>query len=351
LIKEALRDLEMISKAVGVYPDLVQGGGGNTSVKIDRELMAIKASGYRLDQVTEEDGFAVVNYNNIAEYFETAELNPDVDYEKVGADMMKQNTVQMEGYKALRPSVEAGFHSILKRFVIHTHPVYANILCCSRDGDKLMEKVFKAKGVHCVWIPYTMPGFHLTLSIKQIIRRYTDKYHVFPQVIFMQNHGLIVTSDDVEECIQLNSRVNDMIKDYLKVSEPYPEIKLEKVCDSQFVGKTDFIQSYIKNNPVSIDLFKSVLYPDQIVYLGDEQIALDQMNNKININTGTGEVVYKAGHLEARTIEETLAAYLYIVYHIQNNGLELNPMTDEDIDRIKNWGAEKYRKKMVSESQ
>lgn len=351
MLKEALRELETISKAVGVHPDVVQGGGGNTSVKIDQELMAIKASGYRLDQVTEDDGFAVVNYRNIAEYFNTAEITPDVDYEKVGADLVNQNTVQLEGYKALRPSVEAGFHSILKKYVIHTHPVYANILCCSKGGDSLMEKIFRQRGLHCVWIPYTMPGFHLTLSIKRIIDCYMDEHSIFPRVVFMQNHGLIVTADDAQECIRLNATVNDMIKDYFNISAHYPEIRLEKVSDSEFISRTDFVRDFIKGNHVNMEFFKKVLYPDQIVYLGDEQIAIDRTDNKINIDTRTGEAVYKAGYTEARTIEETLTAYLYVVYHIRKNGLELNPMTDEDIDRIKNWGAEKYRKKMVSEAE
>ncbi|SFP67443.1 class II aldolase/adducin family protein [Caldicoprobacter faecalis] len=351
MLKDALRELETISKPVGVHPDLVQGGGGNTSVKIDQELMAIKASGYRLDQVTEDDGFAVLNYRNIVEYFKTAQITPDVDYEEAGAELVKQNTIKLEGYKALRPSVEAGFHSILKKYVIHTHPVYANMLCCAKEGEGFVEKIFKANGLHCVWIPYTMPGFHLTLSIKRTIDCYMDEHGVFPQVVFMQNHGLIVTSDDVQECIRLNSTVNDMIKDYFNISAPYPAIRLEKVNDSEFISRTDFVQDFIKANPVNMDFFKKVLYPDQIVYLGDEQIAIDRTDSKINIDTCTGKVVYKARYAEARTIEETLTAYLYVVYHIRKNGLELNPMTDEDIDRIKNWGAEKYRKKMVSEAE
>ncbi|MBM7582035.1 ribulose-5-phosphate 4-epimerase/fuculose-1-phosphate aldolase [Caldicoprobacter guelmensis] len=350
MLRESLKELEKISKAVGVHPDLVQGGGGNTSVKIDHELMAIKASGYRLEQVTEDDGFAVVNYRNIVEYFNNASITPDIDTEKVGAELIKQNTVQLEGYKALRPSVEAGFHSMLKKYVIHTHPVYANILCCSKEGEELVGKIFNSKGLHCVWVSYTMPGFHLTLSIKDIIERYMDEHDVFPQLIFMQNHGLIVTAEDAEECLKLNETANDIIKRHFGISTHYPEIKLEKVSDTEFISRTEFVRDFIKNNRVDMEFFNRVLYPDQIVYLGSEQIALDRLDNKININTRTGEVVYKTGYIEARTIEETLTACLYVIHHILKNGLEIKAMTDEDIDKIKNWGAEKYRKKMVSEA-
>ena len=51
-----------ISKDVGKNPVFVHGGGGNTSAKLDDRYMAVKASGYRLDQVTEWDGYVIVDY-------------------------------------------------------------------------------------------------------------------------------------------------------------------------------------------------------------------------------------------------------------------------------------------------
>ncbi len=350
MLKKALKELEKISKAVGSYPDLVQGGGGNTSVKIDAELMAIKASGYRLDQITENDGFSIVNYKNIKEYFCMVNIGDRKDYEKVGATLVKQNIVELEDYKTLRPSVEAGFHSILKKYVIHTHPVYGNILCCAKDGNKLMEDIFAQSGLNCIWVPYIMPGFHLTLSIKEIIQKYIKGQGAFPQIIFMQNHGLIVTADDANECIDLHEKVNGVIKEYFKITEPYPQIQLEKQNHSQFIGKTRFTAHYIQNNVETLKFFQRVLYPDQIVYLGDDQISINGTNNRININTETGDVLYNTGYLEAKTIEETLTAYLYVIYHIDKNGLELSTMTNKDISTIKNWDAEKHRKQMIKDS-
>ena len=40
-----------LSNRIGARPDYVQGGGGNTSVKLDGGLMAVKASGFRLSDV------------------------------------------------------------------------------------------------------------------------------------------------------------------------------------------------------------------------------------------------------------------------------------------------------------
>ena len=45
-----------ISKAVGDRIDYIQEGGGNTSVKFDDRIMAVKASGYQLQETTENNG-------------------------------------------------------------------------------------------------------------------------------------------------------------------------------------------------------------------------------------------------------------------------------------------------------
>ena len=69
-MKEEVKNLVNISRKIGSYPEFVQGGGGNTSVKIDGNLMAIKASGYLLKNMTEDDGFAFVNYRDIDDHIE-----------------------------------------------------------------------------------------------------------------------------------------------------------------------------------------------------------------------------------------------------------------------------------------
>ena len=54
-------ELKAISKYAGMREDLVQAGGGNTSVKISDERMYIKASGCQLADVSMESGSALVN--------------------------------------------------------------------------------------------------------------------------------------------------------------------------------------------------------------------------------------------------------------------------------------------------
>ena len=163
--ENSLKELEKISKEIGKHKDYVQGGGGNTSVKLDYDWMAVKASGYKLNQITDKDGFAVVNYRKIIEYMENVDLKSGLDYEKYSIEFIRRNVLRLNDIKLLRPSVEAGFHALLKKVVIHTHPVYSNIICCCEEGKDLIEKIFKNEIIGFVWVPYIKPGFSLSYSI------------------------------------------------------------------------------------------------------------------------------------------------------------------------------------------
>ena len=145
-MKKTIQDLINISQYAGTRADYTQGGGGNTSVKDDQgKLMLIKASGYRLADIDETTAFVAVDKNLIKNYYDNVDLSVEKDYEKESAELNKNSVVALEGIAVLRPSVEVGFHAILKKYVVHTHSVYANILTCATEGEEIAEKLFKDK--------------------------------------------------------------------------------------------------------------------------------------------------------------------------------------------------------------
>jgi len=77
MFNEEMTEFVRISQAVGNRIDLVQGGGGNTSAKLDDEKMAIKASGFRISQITSDSGYVVVNYKNIGDFYRGIDLSED----------------------------------------------------------------------------------------------------------------------------------------------------------------------------------------------------------------------------------------------------------------------------------
>jgi rhamnose utilization protein RhaD (predicted bifunctional aldolase and dehydrogenase) len=346
MYEKELMELERISKAVGERADYVQGGGGNTSVKLDGEKMAVKASGFKLKQITPREGYVVVNYRNIVDYYNEVDLSSDKDFEKESVEFVKQNIIETDGLAKLRPSVEAGFHSILKKYVIHTHPVYANILCCSRNGRELTEKVFAGSAYATIWIPYINPGFCLSLKIKEEIARCREKTGKFPEVIFMENHGLIISADDSTRCIELHKEVNDRIIAFMHIGSEYPQISIVPAKEDTLASETVFLKEFLKANKVGYDYFENILCPDQLVYLSGN-ICLDGMEGKLNINTDTGSITYKTNHAEALTLEETLLAFIYVMSEVKKNKLELKVMSPTEVDFIRNWESEAYRRSLV----
>lgn len=347
MFEQQLKDLEQISQAVGNSPDLVQGGGGNTSVKLDDTRMAVKASGFKLKEITPTEGYVVVNYKNIREYHQNVDLSENRDYEKESGEFVRASIIPMEGLKPLRPSVEAGFHSILMKHVIHTHPVYANMICCSKNGKELAQTIFAAKDYGFVWIPYINPGFMLTLAMLQEISKYQRVMGKFPQVIFMENHGLVVTADIADAAISLHEDVNRTIREYFRMVEPFPEVRIEPMEDGTFRSKTQYLTDYFKGRDITLSFFDdTALYPDQLVYLNGN-IAVNETNQKLNIHTATGEILYKTNEKEALTMEETLLGFIFVVESIRKNNLPLKTMSDKETDFIRNWESEKYRKSLL----
>lgn len=342
-----LKNLAYISQQAGKRADYTQGGGGNTSAKLNDRLMAVKASGFRLSQITPRDGYVIVDYAKIKEYHLNADLSPGRDYEKESTAFVKSNVVETEGLPKLRPSVEAGFHSILLKYVVHTHSVYANMLCCTENGKELVYKIFKDKNYAVAWVPYINPGFYLTLEIDKAINESMARCGKFPQTIFMENHGLVVTSEDASDCVALHDDINETIKKYLGIQEEYPEIKIENIDENTFKSNTGYLIDIFRSgqiDPGFID--RNVLYPDQLVYLNGN-ISFNGTDKKISINFETGEIVYRTGFYEAMAMEETLAAYFYVIFGNKDHGLKLKTMTAKDIGYILNWEGEAYRKSII----
>jgi rhamnose utilization protein RhaD (predicted bifunctional aldolase and dehydrogenase) len=290
-MKEEIKNLVDISRKIGSYPQFVQGGGGNTSVKINDNLMAIKASGYLLKNMTEDNAFAFVNYRDIDNHIENDAILSNTDDEF--SDFIKEKISKINGYPILKPSIETGFHALLPyKYIIHTHSIYSNILCCSSEGKGIVQKLFSDG----IWVKYANPGKDITIEISKATK---DKKS---NVIFMQNHGIIVCANNANDAQKLHEAVNNKIINHFNISSDY---KLEEIS-------------------LDIDDVKEkVLFPDQAVYILSEDLR----------KTTAGI--------------ETLYAYDYIIKKINDLGLTPNFISKEDINYIENMESEKYRKSLI----
>lgn len=339
-MQQTIRDLVDISTYAGNRADYTQGGGGNTSVKNDKEgVMLIKASGYRLKDITPENAFVAVSKKKISDYYASVDLSIKKDYEKESAEVSKNSVISISGMPTLRPSVEVGFHAILKKYVIHTHSVYANVLTCSKEGESLAEKLFINKDYGYIFLPYINPGFELTLAMKQKIEDFIKEKGKYPEIIFMKNHGLVVTSDYIDRVKSLHTDVNETIRKYFGLADDFQSVILNEM-NGGYVSDTKYVKDFVSRNGLKKDyLDEYPLYPDQLVYLNN---ILAHSPDTMTVKDG--KVFYKTDLKQAITLEETLAAYLFVITTIKNNGLTVSTMNEKEVSFINNWEAEKYRR-------
>lgn len=322
-----------ISKAVGDRIDYIQAGGGNTSVKFDDRIMAVKASGYQLQETTENKGYITVDYPKIKKFFDEADLNSGADLDKQSLEISLKSMELLPGMENRRPSVEVGFHAFMERCVIHSHSVYINIMCCSKEGRELAAEIFDGSGISYTYVPYVNPGFLLAYTIKQAYENYRDKHGNPPKVVFMQNHGVVVCDDDPEAVIELHEKVNDMIREYINPGEfEIPAIK-KKV--EGFASDTEFLKKWTAGKEKFIRELR--LYPDQLLYVTQHMDMITKIDDE------TGEITYSSSERMGKSIEDTLAGAAYVIDEIEKAGLTLCQMTEKEAAFITNWESEKYK--------
>lgn len=333
-----MKDFVTMCQKIGQMVDYVQGGGGNASCKHDENKMAIKASGFTIKDITEESGYVDVDFLKIKEYHTDVKAEELQKREKESTPFTLSCVFPAKDGSSLRPSVETGFHSMMKKYVMHTHPVYVNVITCADGGEALAKEILPE--LDFIWIPYINPGFSLSLAIGDAISDYENKNGVFPKVIFLENHGLITTSDDAEECTVLHIRVNDAIKKHLKLKDFYGDFSLKQEGEA-LVCTAPVIADYFSKYGLE-DIEKNALYPDQLVYLNsglkDGKIIFE--DNK---------VIFKTAKTEAMAMLETFAAFAYIVDSMQTAKLTVHTMDNAATGFINNWESEKYRKSVAKQ--
>lgn len=339
-----------LSHIAGSRADYVQGGGGNTSVKLEDGTMAIKASGFCLKDIQMDNGFAMLNGAALRKFYRENQPEQFEDCEKTGAQCTKDNTLAVEGLPQLRPSVEAGFHSILKTFVLHTHSVYANLAACAVEGKEIAAKAFATAPYSWGWVDYQDPGAKLAFAIRDEMDRVEKETGKVPAVILMQNHGIIVHDDDALTTLAIHSDANVRLAAQFGLAEnAFPAIEVEALAGGVYRAATPYLTAQLKDCKYTQEqLIAEPLYPDQMVFLTgtyfQDQEGIDE--GQAVASTSNGEMVMRMGAGKALTLTETLTAVFFIMNTIQKAGYTVSTMSDAARNFISNWESEKYRKAM-----
>ena len=159
--------------------------------------MVIKASGTALTAMSESAGWVEVNIAAVLSIFDRKEL-ATLETDTREARVLQHFFSAVVGGTG-RPSVETALHAMLGKFVIHTHPVAANALNCG-PGIKALEEITAAGELPPLWVPYTDPGWSLAHTVKSAAEAYRHAHGCLPVVLFMENHGLLVSAPEAQAC-------------------------------------------------------------------------------------------------------------------------------------------------------
>jgi NAD(P)-dependent dehydrogenase (short-subunit alcohol dehydrogenase family)/rhamnose utilization protein RhaD (predicted bifunctional aldolase and dehydrogenase) len=374
-MNENIKRLIEISRKYGCDSRYVIAGGGNTSCK-DGEKLWVKASGHALATITEE-GFAVIDrkkLNMISErrYSDDAAIRE----EEVKNDLEAACIT-----KDRRPSVETSMHNAIDyTFVVHLHPTVVNGLMCSRNAEAETKNLF---GGDAAYIPYTDPGYVLFKEVEKRISAFKAAGGKHPAIVLLQNHGIFVGADTVEEIEKLYRHVIGRIEEKASVcltaeaeavgdgvQDVIPAIRMMLSRHGGLKTLKIRSNSRIKRFASSEKEFAKVaapFTPDAIVYCKSKYLYLpyrDSDSLLANARKAIDACVKENGYTPKAIVIEGIglvaagdsAAGCDIILDVYEDMMKIaeiaqafggeHPMTGRQIDFIDRWEVENYRRKV-----
>lgn len=328
-IYRELTKLKNISKTCGERFDLVQSGGGNTSVKV-ANFMFIKSSGINLTDVKENTGYVMINNSKLLNDLSNNIVNNILEYNILGSH---------------RGSIETYMHSILKKYTIHLHPIQVNKILVLKDSKNIIKELFPES----LFIDYTTPGMKVYNGIKL---KYKGE-----EIIFLDNHGLIITTNNYDNINNILSNVIDICNKYTHFDNY--KYKLTNTISSYILEKYNIdIVTYLSNDIIINNyivtkklLFEEdITFPDALVYCGikiligniediDQYYLQYKELPKILIINNLLYII-SISLKKCKEIEDVLKANLLI----NDTNEEKTYLSIDEICFLNNWDAEKYRK-------
>jgi len=380
-MNKALAELIRISNIVGKDNTLVQGGGGNTSVKTaDGKYMYVKASGTALGDMSAKKGWrkmkvsaamSVIEDNSLAK-MPTNKREVEVVNRLVSACIDEENADS-------RPSVEAHLHAILDKCVIHLHPDVVGAYVSTKNGQAALEKLFKDSKLPPLWVPYADPGFMLARKIAKLVAGFKAEHGKAPAVLFLAKHGLFVAAANPNSAVRI---VNKVIKTCAAKLKPVKKSAPKAVCGEvinearlgirkaffeatgqrRFVNyfNDDIIAGFSKGKNAKSLLSFSALTPDELVYANGSviwlekadsnkvakklksQIAKNQKPSLAFLIKGVG--LFVVGDIKTAAVIKDIARSSFFVRSNAARIGGINSLTKREADFINNWESEAFRK-------
>jgi rhamnose utilization protein RhaD (predicted bifunctional aldolase and dehydrogenase) len=334
--------IETFCADIGQQPLLVQGAGGNVSWKQDGVLW-VKASGMRLANAVKQPVFVPVDLIVLQQALQA------------GLYDVLPTALDASG---LRPSIETALHALMPHpVVVHLHmvDVLARLVC--QQADTLIASRMPTN-VSWVFVGYHKPGAALAKAVADALAERPTA-----QVVFLQNHGVVVGADTVEAITQVLEQLAAVFTpdqvDRPEINPLAPSIM--DVLSPDMAPITDASLHVLAQQPSWLRhvINHWVLYPDHAVFLGGyahvfssiEELNLTPKKPALAFVDGVG--VFTSKEFTLAKLEQ-LQCYRDVLQRLPLDELgqpmPLKPLTQSHIAELLNWDAEQYRQQLAIQS-
>ncbi|WP_050424459.1 class II aldolase/adducin family protein [Bradyrhizobium tropiciagri] len=337
---QTLNGLRCMSARVGRNILLVQGAGGNSSMK-DGDVLWVKASGTWLADAEDKEIFVPVALSAaraaLTQGDERVPLAPNAG-------------------TTLRASIETSLHALMPhRIVLHVHSV--NTIAWAVRTDARDEFARRLDGMAWRYLDYHHPGLPLARAVSQAIAE--DAV----DVLILGNHGLVVGA---ATCDAAEALVAD-VEQRLTLEQRHAPAADRDALRTISVGTTYRLPRDPRSHDIATDRYSRAvatsgsLYPDHVVFLGpglpvlERHESLSVMTAQIIANglpPPVALLIPDVGSLireDASDGAEAMLSCLALVTCRLPLTAQVNYLTAENEHALLNWDAERYRRQLTAD--
>ncbi len=208
-MKKEINELIEISKFFGNNKEYIKESGGNTSFK-DKDFIWIKARGRQLRNIS-SDGFLKLSREKLNAL---SSVKGENQQETEALVNQKLTASVVDNYTMALPSSDTLLHnSIDYPYVVHTHPLRVSGWLCSKNSKRHFRELFHEDALY---IEYCDPGFQLFLKTENEISNYRIDKRKEPKIVFVENHGIFVGAETIEEIKEIHNKIENTVREKIK---------------------------------------------------------------------------------------------------------------------------------------
>ncbi|WP_027576036.1 class II aldolase/adducin family protein [Bradyrhizobium sp. WSM1743] len=335
-----LQDLRRMSARVGSNMLLVQGAGGNSSIK-HGDVLWVKASGTWLSDAEAKDIFVPVCLSAAREALAQGDE---------GVPLAPHATT------TLRASIETSLHALIPHSVVlHVHSVNTIAWAVRTDArDELAERM---DGLAWHRLDYFHPGLPLAHALSDVIAQNPI------DVLILGNHGLVVGAADCDEAEALVHEVEKRLSLAPRRPSAVDDQALRSICSG-----TDYrLPADPLCHSIATDRFSRAiatsgsLYPDHVVFLGpglpilaegQDLTAMTMHASAVGLSSPVSTLIPGIGAViraDASPGAEAMLTCLALVTGRLPLSAEISYLSVENEQALLNWDAERYRRQLTAD--